>query len=262
VTNPTTQEQGRFVWHELNTPDPDRACRFYADLFGYTTRTMEMGQAGSYTILQNDGRDVGGVWKTEAHSNTRSGWVAYTTVADLEAAASTIPQLGGEVLIPPTEVPGVGRFAIFQDPHGAVICPFRFGEDAPPEAIGSYPVGAVCWNELVTPNLEEAARFYTGVFGWSVREQKLDGIGAYMVFQRNGKDTAGARRPPQGAPCPGGWMVYIRVENVDRAAGRAKELGGRVMAPPEDIPGIGRYAVLTDPDGSVFAVLTPESRKN
>jgi hypothetical protein len=251
---------GRFVWHENMTPDLEGSQAFYTRLFGWSTRIMDMGPEGPYTVFQNAGQDVGGVWKMDPALGSRASWVAYATVPDVDAAAAAIPELGGEILTPPTDVPGVGRFAMLRDPHGAVISPFRFGGEAPPQPVGSYPVGSVCWNELVVPEPDEAVRFYTEVFGWTTRRRELPGIGDYRILQREGKDAAGVRRPPEGAPCPAGWMIYIRVEDVDRTAERAVELGGRVMSPAQEIDGVGRSAVLTDPSGGVYAVLRPKSR--
>lgn len=261
MAHPASADPGRFVWHENMTPDLEGSTFFYTRLFGWSTRTMDMGPDGPYTVFQNGGVDVGGLWKVDAAQASRASWIAYATVPDVDTAAAAIPELGGEILTPPTDVPGVGRFAMLRDPHGAVISPFRFGGDAPPMPAGSYPVGSVCWNELVVPEPDEAVPFYTAVFGWTARRRDLPGIGEYRVLQQDGMDAAGVRRPPEGAPCPAGWMMYIRVDDVDRTANLAAELGGRVMSPPLDIDGIGRYAVLTDPSGGVFAVLKPNGQK-
>lgn len=260
MAHPSSSDLGRFVWYENMTPDLEGSKTFYSRLFGWSTRIMDMGPEGPYTVFQNAGADVGGVWKMDAARDGWASWVAYATVPDVDAAAAAIPDLGGEVLTPPTDVPGIGRFAMLRDPHGAVISPFRFGGDAPAQPAGSYPVGSVCWNELVVPDPDEAIRFYTEVFGWTTRRRELPGIGDYLILQREGLDAAGVRRPPEGAPCPAGWMIYIRVEDTDRAAAEAVKLGGRIMSPAQDIPGIGRYAVLTDPSGGVFAVLQPDGK--
>jgi predicted enzyme related to lactoylglutathione lyase len=261
MAQPASSVQGRFVWHENMTPDLEGSTTFYTRLFGWSTRPMDMGLEGPYTVFQNHGADVGGAWKMDAAQGSRAAWIAYATVPDVDAAAAAIPDLGGEILTPPTDVPGVGRFAMLRDPHGAVISSFRFGGEAPPLPAGSYPVGSVCWNELVVPDPDEAMRFYTEVFGWTARRRELPGIGDYRILQRDGKDAAGIRRPPDGAPCPTGWMIYIRVDDVDRVADQVVELGGRVMSPAQDIDGIGRYAVLADPSGGVFAVLRPDGQK-
>lgn len=256
-----TADQGRFVWYENMTPDLESSKKFYTRLFGWSTRSMETDPGAPYSVFENHGEDVGGVWKTDTAHSPRASWIAYATVPDVDAAADAIPDLGGEILTPPTDVPGVGRFAMLRDPHGAVISPFRFGEEAPPRPVGSYPVGSVCWNELVVPDPDEAVRFYTEIFGWTARQRELTGIGDYRILQRGGKDAAGVRRPPAGAPCPAGWMIYIRVDDVDRTVEQAIELGGRIMSPAQEIDGVGRYAILTDPSGGVFAVLKPHRQK-
>lgn len=118
---------GAFSWNELMTPDVEKAKSFYTQLFGWTTRDMDMGPNGTYTIWVNQGKDVGGCMKTPAEAgNVPPHWMGYVTVADVDAVAARVTQLGGKVHHPPTDIPDVGRFSVIADPTGAVISIITF----------------------------------------------------------------------------------------------------------------------------------------
>ena len=115
-----------FVWHELMTNDLDAAQHFYSEVVG--TAVTPMGdEAGAYQMLTIKGAPVGGlVGPRPDGSDWPSGgpephWVASFGVKDADEAARKTKELGGEVLLPPTDVPGMGRAAVLKDPQGAVF---------------------------------------------------------------------------------------------------------------------------------------------
>ncbi|MEE8270364.1 MAG: VOC family protein [Alphaproteobacteria bacterium] len=114
---------GTFMWNELCTTDTDKAKGFFAEVVGWQTREMDMGEAGSYTIFQSDGKDVGGMLKMEGEhwAGIPPHWMAYIHVADVDAAVGTATRLGGAVKMPPRDIPGVGRISWIADPTGAVV---------------------------------------------------------------------------------------------------------------------------------------------
>lgn len=115
------------------------------------------------------------------------------------------------------------------------------------------------WHELMTPDVGAAAAFYGALFGWGAHEGSATDR-PYTLFTANGRDLAGCMAiPTDGAapPCPPHWLAYVGVADVDAAAAKAASLGGRVVHPPTDIPGVGRFAVLSDPGGASLAVFTP-----
>jgi predicted enzyme related to lactoylglutathione lyase len=117
------ETHGNFSWCELLTYDVDSAKKFYAELLGWTMDDQPMGECGgSYTILRNHDRPVGGMMKMPPNvpAGTPPHWGAYVTVEDVDAVAVKIEQLGGKILIPPSDSPDA-RFCVFQDPHGAVL---------------------------------------------------------------------------------------------------------------------------------------------
>jgi predicted enzyme related to lactoylglutathione lyase len=112
---------GAFSWSELLTRDPGRATEFYGTLFGWKIETMDMPQ-GAYHVLKVGDTSVGGIMKIPAESEgLPPNWCPYVTVDDVDATVKRCTQLGGSVLMPPTDIPSVGRFAVIKDPQGAAL---------------------------------------------------------------------------------------------------------------------------------------------
>lgn len=116
--------------------------------------------------------------------------------------------------------------------------------------------GMFFWNELMTPDVEEAKAFYGRVFGWTAHTAEMPGGGEYTSFMQGEAHAGGAMAPP-GPGIPPHWMPYVRVEDADAAAAAAVEAGGQVCQAAFDVPTVGRIAVLQDPAGAVFAVIAP-----
>ena len=115
--------------------------------------------------------------------------------------------------------------------------------------------GAFSWNELMTTDPEAAGRFYSGLFGWSVRNMDM-GTGPYHVASVGDTQVCGIMAmPPDAGPMPPAWGCYVTVDNVDATIARCTELGGKTLMPPMDVQGVGRMAVLQDPQGAVFSVM-------
>lgn len=111
---------GDWYWNELTTPDDRRALAFYEQVFGYTHDSMDMGPQGTYYILKTGEKMRGGLMKLPM-PDTPTLWQPYVRVADCDATAARASALGGQVVVPPTDIPEVGRFAVIVDPLGASI---------------------------------------------------------------------------------------------------------------------------------------------
>lgn len=116
-------EHGTFFWNELETPDQETAGEFYCQLLGWTRHEVDAGPFGVYTLFQRNGKDVAGMMKpTTDHSRMRGpAWNAYVAVDDVNACASHVADLGGRLIVPPHDVPDVGRVCMLADPTGAVL---------------------------------------------------------------------------------------------------------------------------------------------
>ena len=115
------KKAGHGNWHELNSPDPRAAMKFYRDQFGWTPSTsMDMGDLGSYDLFSRDGTDIGGMQRLRPETGQGSGfWLPYFGVDGTEAAMERITAAGGTVKHGPSEVPGGAWIAVAADPQGA-----------------------------------------------------------------------------------------------------------------------------------------------
>ena len=115
---------GTFSWCELITTDVEAAKAFYSQLFGWTMEpvTHEANEGMQYNLVKVDGTEIGGIMAVPAHApGMPPCWGAYVTVDDVDAAAGKAGELGGDVVVPLTDIPGVGRFCVIRDPQGATI---------------------------------------------------------------------------------------------------------------------------------------------
>lgn len=254
---PAVTTAGRFVWHELLTPDPQKAQQFYSALFGWTTSQEDMGEFGKYTMIHHGEPGIGGVMPAEG--GVPPHWLTYVTVDDVDAAVASTKELGGRVIRPPFDVPNVGRMAVIADPDGAVIAPYKGLQDAP-EPEGPLAAGNFCYIELLTNQPEVAKKFYSKIFGWKMMDVPMGETGTYTMARRGEKDAAGIMKMPPEAQGPPSWLAYVLVDDVDATTARAEELGGMIYVKPRDIPEIGRFSVLGDPTGATFAIFKHTGR--
>jgi len=117
-------QHGAFSWSELTTTDPAAALEFYTKLFGWNTEVMHM-ECMDYTIVKVGDRAIGGVMKA-FKEGCPVAWTGYVTVDNIDETASLAESLGGKICMPPTDIPDVGRFAIFADPQGAIIAAISY----------------------------------------------------------------------------------------------------------------------------------------
>ena len=251
MSKTNTNTTGRFIWHELVTGDIDAATAFYGELFGWKTSAMNMGPGGTYTIFKSGDKDVAGGVSAQQAQGAPPHWNVYFTTPDTDASVTRVKELGGKVMSPAADIPNVGRFAVLVDPIGtsfSVLAP----KDEREETAKFLP-GEFCWVEAHVDDPAAALAFYTKVFGWKVKEMPMPGIGTYNELLREG-DKPGAGLLKKTMPSPNTWLSYVAVDDVDAAVKRAAKLRGMVLAPATNIPNIGRFAVLQDPTGAVFAV--------
>jgi predicted enzyme related to lactoylglutathione lyase len=250
MSAPTTT--GRFVWHELHTADRPAATKFYTRLLSWGTKDVPMGPGEPYTLCVLNGQDIAGITKSKAPASVPPHWLPYFAVEDVDSAAKKAASLGGKVLTDPMDIPNVGRFAVIGDPQGAAFALFKDVKPYPqePERPG---VGTFCWEELHTTDPEAAAKFYAGLFGYTVDSQDMGPMGTYRILKRGDRQTAGVMKKPPQAPASY-WLEYVAVKEVDASTRSAKELGANVLVTPTDIPNVGRFSVIADPTGAVIGL--------
>jgi uncharacterized protein len=248
----TNHPPGTFSWAELATRDTDAAKSFYTTLFGWEYDDRPIPDGGVYSMALRDGREVAALFG----STEPPHWNCYVTVASVDAGAARAAELGGSVVAEPFDVLEAGRMAVIADPTGAALCLWE-----PRDNIGATLVntpGAMTWNDLLTPDPDGAAAFYGGLFGWTTEE--IPGSGGYRVI-RNGERSNGGFMPldpdRMGASTPPSWMPYFGHEDVQRLVKEAGGFGAQVFNGPVQVP-TGEFAVLGDPQGAVFGVLSGE----
>ena len=246
---------GSFCWVELGTTDSEAAKKFYTQLFGWETQDNPMGPDMMYTMLKLDGKDVGGLYKLMpdmVEQGIPPHWMTYVAVTDADEKVEKAKAEGATIMNGPFDVATHGRMAVIQDPTGAVFAVWQALEHKGSGVWG--PPNSACWSELGTNDPERAIEFYSNVFGWTT-EPFGDSPIPYNVVKNDNRGIGGVYKlmPEQGMPPH--WLLYFSVADCDAAVQKATELGARVMKPVDDIPGVGRFAILLDPQGAPFALI-------
>lgn len=251
---------GTFCWVELGTSNTAAAKEFYTKLFGWDFVDNPMGDAGVYTMLKLNGKDVGGLYELMPDLKAQGvppHWLSYVSTTNADETAEKAKAEGATLLNGPFDVYTIGRMAVIKDPTDAVFAIWQ-GKDHKGSGIYNVP-GSFCWNELGTRDTQKAGDFYSNVFGWA-KEEMSGGPIEYTMFKNGDRGAGGMYKiTPEMGPIPPHWLVYFAVDDCDARVQKATELGGSVMKPADDIPGIGRFAILTDPQGAAFAIIKLEN---
>ncbi len=242
-------EPGAFSWVDLATDDVDAAKGFYAKLLGWEYDDNDMGEGGAYSMAKVDGRYVGALFQTDGPPR----WNSYITVESADDAAEKAKENGAEIVAEPFDVSDAGRMTVVQDPSGAVVSLWEARDRAGADLVNAP--GALSWNDLMTHDVATASAFYCELFGWEVAEVQ-GAPGDRLVIRNGDRMNGGMATIPEeaGAEVPPHWLPYFAVEDVDRSIEAAEEAGGAKMVDAIDVPA-GRFAVLADPRGTVFAVV-------
>ncbi len=256
MTDPSPQA-GRFAWHDLMALDARQARDFYVSLLGWQTKEVAR-PGGSITVFSAGERDVADVVPLDASSGMPSHWTCYITVDDLDATVAKAQALGGQVVLPATDMPPWGRIAGILDPAGAYFQAFQPAQPMTRGLTWPSPHGTFAWFELMTPEPTAIAPFYEALFGWTTELGMEMEQGNYWMFKRGEESRAGLMGMPPDVP-QANWLAYIAVDDLDQAVGRVSKLGGSVMAEPMAVPGTGRFAVIQDPVGAFVALFQAEA---
>ena len=253
---------GSFVWYELMTSDPKAAEAFYRDVVGWGAQAAPTTMPGmEYTLLTAGAVPVAGLMAVPAAGaamGARPGWIGYVGVDNVDAAADKVLGLGGAVFKAPTDIPGVGRFAVVADPHGTAFALFKWQAPAagtpPPPAPDA--LGHAGWRELFAGDLQADFDFYANMFGWTKADAiPMGDLGVYQLFAHDGVPIGGMMTKPAEAPKPF-WNYYFNVDSVAAAVERAKRGGGEVIVAPTQVPGGSWIMQGLDPQKALFALVS------
>jgi uncharacterized protein len=248
----TSYEPGMFCWVELSSSNAKAAKSFYTGLFGWSVNEIPMGEQGTYFIFQKDGADAGAMYEQspqEKADHIPPHWNSYISVKDADAAAKKAASLGGQVVAGPFDVMDAGRMAFVMDPQRAMFAVWQ-AKRSIGAGVNNEP-NTLCWNELYTSDIDASRKFYSNLFGWKLKASPEytevhvgeRGVGGMMQIS---KEMGGM--PPV-------WMPYFAVSDVDAICKKVQAGGGAIHKPATDIPNVGRFAVLADPQGASFAVI-------
>jgi uncharacterized protein len=247
----TQYAPGTFSWTDLSTTDQDGAKKFYGELFGWDADDQPVGDGMTYSMMNVGGKPVAAIAlqnEMQRQAGAPPAWNSYVTVESADESADRAAKLGANVIVPPFDVMEVGRMAVIQDPQGGFFMLWQ-----PKLHIGASIVsahGALSWNELATADLDASAEFYAELFGWQA--EPMEGMEfPYRVIQNAGNSNGGIRPSQPNEPCY--WLVYFGTDDIDASLAKSTELGGTTLVGATDI-GIGKIAVLRDPQGAVFAL--------
>ncbi len=254
-------QPGSFAWYDLMTTDTVAAEAFYRKVIGWETMPAGVGDR-PYTLFSVGAANIGGLMEIPADARAQGAtpcWTGYILVDDVDTYTDRVKAAGGSVHRPPEDIPGVLRFAVVADPHGAAFILFKGSGTAPPFELAPDAPGNIGWNELHAGDGANDFAFYAKLFGWTkVRTVDMGPMGIYQTFATSGdgKAVGGMMTKMPDTPAPF-WLYYFNVDAVDAAATRVVDAGGKIQLPAHQVP-TGQWIVqCTDPQGAWFALLAP-----
>jgi predicted enzyme related to lactoylglutathione lyase len=251
--------QGKFIWYDVMTSDTKAAESFYKRVIGWSAQDSGMGDR-SYTLFSAGPTMVGGLMPITEEARKMGVppcWTGYVAVDDVDDYTKRVKKAGGKVLRGPEDIPGVGRFAVVADPHGAVFIIMKGSSAEGPKDAAPGTPGHIGWRELHAGDGKKAFAFYSGLFGWKkVEALDMGPMGVYQTFSTgNGAAAGGMMTKTPDTPAPF-WLYYINVEALDAAVARAVAAGGKLCMGPHQVPTGQWIAQCTDPQGASFAMLS------
>ncbi|MET9385967.1 VOC family protein [Streptomyces sp. NPDC002928] len=225
---------------------------FYGQLFGWEFQPGPQ-QLGPYVRALLDGREVAGIGQLPPDRHLPIAWTPYLASDDVDQTAETVRLCGGTLGVGPLDAAEAGRLAICSDPSGAV-----FGVWQATAHLGTGITGVPgtpAWNELLTFESANVAKFYKTVFGYE-EKPVVSADFDYVTLHVGGRPVAGIHGVGNALPRDRGphWMTYFEVADTDEALARLVELGGHVLMPTQD-SAHGRVASVADPEGARFSLI-------
>ena len=261
---------GTPIWFELTTDDQDKAQEFYQDVAGWTVHVSPAAEHRGYRIANApDGGGIAGLMQPPPGMRGLPGWVIYFATGDVDVMVGRVQQLGGAVHFGPMDIPHVGRFATVSDPQGVA---FQIMTGSSPDASTAFKhiahegdggFGHAVWVELATPDPDGALDFYGQLFGWEKKGAMPMGDKGDYVFVGTGETfRPGAVMSSKTTGAAARWTWYVHVPDIDGAVAAAKRKGGALVQGPDQIPGGGYSAKVTDTEGHAFGIVGPRVSGN
>lgn len=236
----------KVVHFDLNTADNEGLAKFYADLFGWHTESRpEM----NYVVIDTHaGRGInGGFAKTDDPAST----VFYVEVDDLQKTLDNISSLGGKTETPPTEIPNVVTFAIFNDPAGNRVGLAQRAPETPGQGVSKGSNPPVTWFEAVGKDGKALKDFYSKAFDWKLQDADMEGIVYGMVDAKDTGIGGGIGSSQDGSSKV---VLYAEVDDLQKYLDKAAGLGGKTVMEPATVSPNTSIALFLDPQGNTFGL--------
>jgi len=253
----TNYVDGAPDWADLAVADVPAAADFYGALFGWQFQSAGP-DAGGYGFFTHNGATVAAVGPS-MEQGALPTWTVYFQSSDADATAEAVQKAGGTVRSAPMDVFTAGRMAAFTDPTGADFAIWQPGDTPGLGAVTDQ--NTLCWTELYTTNSDAATAFYRDVFGWQTEDMPFGPASYTVVSPAAGGENASHGGIMQLQPenlargAASEWHPYFEIADCDATAALATGRGATVLISPMDAEGVGRLAMLADPQGAVFAVI-------
>lgn len=246
---PENAREGQPVWIDYVCHDFEATTHFYTEIFGWDF--VDQGaDFGHYNMITKDGASVGGAMRAmnmdgSPNPTIPAMWTTYLHTAAIEDTYAAALTAGAAPIAAPMAVGPLGQMAVVTDPTGAEVGMWQPGEfsgfDTP------LTPGTPVWFELMTVNYSVATEFYRNAFSFELTA--MEGF-PYSTHGNGDQAVAGICDASDWTQVSY-WRNYINVEDADATAANVVELGGAVLAGPEDSP-YGRIVTVTDPEGATF----------
>jgi uncharacterized protein len=247
-----TRDAGEFCWINMITPRPAEAREFFNTLLGWTY--VEIPGMGHR--VQVSGRDIGGLFDLDGPSTPPGTPPLIGVMVKVDSADATVEKVGslGGTAKPAFDIMDKLRMAVCDDPNGANFDVWQSKQGLGTD-VDSAEHGAPSWFETLTTDVDRAATFYSGLFGWTPEKMPTPALN-YTVFKKGAAPVAGMLQitPEMGKMRPH-WATYFTVNDADATAREAVKLGAEICMTMKDVPGVGRFCAVTSPQGVSFHVI-------
>ncbi len=243
----------KFCWHGVISTDVDAANAFYPEVLGWKSKVQPMGDTDA-TFFEINGK-IGLHLREPPMEGVPSHWDNYLRVTDVDATAKLAVKNGGKQLVPGTDI-APGRFSVVAAPSGATFTLFHEADEATSEN-AEAGVGGIHWTELHSTDLDADLSWLKKTFALKTEEMDMPD-GPYFIL-KDGETQVGGAMKAMNPETPSMWLTWVHVDDVDATLKRVTNHGGKAHSELMDVPNIGRMAVVADPTGGVFGIITPAS---
>jgi predicted enzyme related to lactoylglutathione lyase len=241
------------VWADLFTSDPDGATKFYCDLLGWTSLTVQQ-KGKPYTIFSNDGKPVAGLAPHSAAAEKHlSKWIGFLAVDDINVALAAAQKYGAVVHAPARNFPDRGYQAIIGDIEGV---PVGLLQSSSGDSVDAEPrTGDWNWFEIYVHSPKKVADFYKDTLNYDVMADTRGETKNEYLLATNGQNRGGIAQVPDGDDNRPSWLGVIRVTDLDLMLSRVAGLGGTVLVQPRSVEFGSRFAIILDPTGGTVGLV-------